>query len=535
MKSMKQLTLFAVLSGILLALSWPTYGLSFLIFLAFVPLLWLERSIRTGHRQRKGVKVWLLSYFAFIIWNAITTGWLYYADLFGVLFAVLVNALLMSIVFLIYHKVATRVPEKMSIVFLPVFWIAFEKFHLNWDFSWPWLNLGNVFSESHLWIQWYEYTGVFGGSLWIWLVNIGIFRALVLYKSDSNRKQLYYSLVKPLLLIAFPVIISLFIYKNYQEKGRAVSGIVLQPNVDPYTEKYNMANTEVANQLLALAEPEIQPDTRFIFAPETVFAEGFGERLSGFKTSPLYLQLKNYTQKHPQINLVMGIQFFNTYHEKGLITQYSNKVNDSLWYDTYNSAFHINNTDKLDVYHKSKLVVGIETFPFKSILEPLLGNIMIDLGGTVSMRAKQKERGVFSSEDRTYSVAPIICYESVYGEYVTGYVRNGANFLSILTNDGWWRKTQGHKQHLSYARLRAIETRRDIARSANTGISAFINQRGDIVKLLPYDTKGALSGTIHTNEALTFYTRFGDYIARLSMFVAGLIFLFSLAKKKQKL
>ena len=110
---------------------------------------------------------------------------------------------------------------------------------------------------------------------------------------------------------------------------------------------------------------------------------------------------------------------------------------------------------------------------------------------------------------------------------------NGADFLAIVTNDAWWNNTQGHKQHLSYARLRAIETRRDIARSANTGISAFINAKGEITKSLVYDTQGALAGSVTLNEKQTFYVLAGDYIARIAIFIALFVFLITFFRRKK--
>ena len=159
----------------------------------------------------------------------------------------------------------------------------------------------------------------------------------------------------------------------------------------------------------------------------------------------------------------------------------SNLIKDSVWIDVYNSSFLISSNQKPQIYHKSKLVVGVENMPYKNILEPLLGNTLLNLGGTVSTRATQDKREIFKLNNGT-KVAPIICYESVYGEYVTQYVRNGAQFLAIITNDGWWSESQGYKQHLSYAKIRSIETRRSIARSANTGSSAIINKKGEIIK-----------------------------------------------------
>ena len=177
-------------------------------------------------------------------------------------------------------------------------------------------------------------------------------------------------------------------------------------------------------------------------------------------------------------------------------------------------------------------MVGIENLPYKSILEPLLGNVMLNLGGTISTKTIQEERSVFIANDGT-KVAPIICYESVYGEFVTGYVKKGAQFLAIITNDAWWNKTQGHKQHLTFATIRAIETRRDIARSANTGISAFINQKGDIGSKTKYGEKKALLGKVFLNSKMTFYVLHGDYIAYIAILFLTLISLYILIKKRK--
>ena len=141
----------------------------------------------------------------------------------------------------------------------------------------------------------------------------------------------------------------------------------------------------------------------------------------------------------------------------------------------------------------------------------------------------QKERSAFFAPDRPeLGVGPIICYESIYGEFVTGYVQHGASLLFIITNDGWWGNSPGHRQHFQYARLRAVETRRSIARSANTGISGFINQRGDIVQQTPYWEEAAISETLNANDKLTFYVIYGDYLGRGAVFLGSILFLYLL-------
>ena len=177
------------------------------------------------------------------------------------------------------------------------------------------------------------------------------------------------------------------------------------------------------------------------------------------------------------------------------------------------------------------MVVGVENLPYKKILEPILGNILLDFGGTVMTRATQTYRTVYESESNNY-IAPIICYELMYGEFVSEYVRNGAEALAILTNEGWWGDSQGHKQLLSYSKLRSIEFRKSIIRSANTGVSAIISQRGDIVKSIPYNKKGIINDRINLSKKITFYAKYGDYIFRISLFFFLIISLFFFAKKK---
>jgi apolipoprotein N-acyltransferase len=143
-----------------------------------------------------------------------------------------------------------------------------------------------------------------------------------------------------------------------------------------------------------------------------------------------------------------------------------------------------------------------------------LSSLALDLGGTTGSLGTQQERSVIWSSDHRVGVAPTICYESIYGDHVAAHVRNGANLIVIMTNDGWWGNTPGHVQHLLYAKLRAVETRRDVARSANTGISCFINQRGDMRQESAWWVKATIRGTVRTREDLTFYVRHGDYLGK---------------------
>ncbi len=523
--------LYALLSGMLLALAWPTYGFPLLLFFAFVPLLYAEFKVRNSQRKLRGWRVFGLSYLSFFIWNLITTYWIYFSTPFGGAFAILVNSLLMALVFQLYHFVAGRSGFSAASAFLVSIWMVFEKIHLTWEFSWPWLNLGNGFSEYHHWIQWYEYTGTFGGTLWVWLVNIALFKALLLYKEYNDKDFLYRGLFKSALLIGIPIGISYLLLNTYEEKGRSMEAVILQPNIDPYTEKYNTTDTRIGELIMKLSQEKVTDSTELLVAPETVFADG--TVLPEFNQSEAAYFGRQLIRLHPKLNFLSGISFYERFSDPAKVTSQSNQIGPMDWYDDYNSAFLMNKADTVQLYHKSKLVVGVENFPYQDILKPVLGNIMIDLGGTVAMKTTQEERTALKLSNHT-ATAPIICYESVYGEYVTGYIQNGAELLSIITNDAWWGDTQGHKQHLSYAKLRAIETRRDVVRSANTGISAFINQKGDIVQQLGYMKRGSLRGDVQLNKEKTFYVKYGDYIARVAAFIALFSFLFAVVKFQRK-
>ncbi|MDT0643022.1 apolipoprotein N-acyltransferase [Zunongwangia sp. F363] len=527
---MKQLAL-TVLSGLLLAMGWPTYGFPFLLFIAFVPLLFAEFQIRNFSKKSIKLKVFGTAYLTFFIWNLITTYWIWFSTPFGGVFAILANSLLMSIAFLIYHIVAKRTGFSAAATFLVSFWMVFEQLHLNWDFSWPWLNLGNGFSGYHNLIQWYEYTGTFGGTLWIWLANIAVYKALLLFREFKDKAIIYRGIIKLGLIIAIPIALSYLIRNNYKMPAATMEAVILQPNINPYTEKYNTTDTRIGELLTDLSKEKVTDSTALVVAPETVFADG--TVLSEFENSEAAFFGRQLVRKHENLSFLGGISFFQRFSDPALVKPQSNQIGINDWYDDYNSAFLISNFKQAQLYHKSKLVVGVENFPYQSVLRPILGDIMIDLGGTVAMKTTQPDREVFQLDNGELT-APIICYESVYGEYVTGYVRNGAQFLTIITNDAWWGDTQGHKQHLSYSKLRAIENRKAVVRSANTGISAFINPLGDIEKSLGYEKRGSLKNDVIINDEQTFYVKYGNYIARIAQFLALFIFLFAMVKYRRK-
>ena len=530
----------SLISALLLSISWPTYGIQFFIFFAFVPLLLMEQEISKFSKiHKKGWAVFGLTYLAFFIWNVVTTGWLYHAknpdgnnSLLAVAIPVIVNSLLMSLVFQLYYWYKKVRGTYFGLVFFVAIWLSFERFHLNWEFTWPWLNLGNAFSEYPQLIQWYDTIGATGGSFWILLINVFAFYTLRIWQAGRIRKDLVKNISILTAIIVLPLLISIYKYNSYQEKPVGeVTTLLLQPKLDPYTEKYSKDSLQILGELLNLAEENSKTKVDFFIAPETAFPGNGSLSENGFNKSTSIAIAKEFLGKHPQSIFLTGASTHKFLFDEADTEDYSTKIQEGVWVNSYNSALQIIPNQEVEVYHKAKLVPGVEIFPYIRYLKPILGDAMLDFGGANSSLGIDKERKVFSNRFNKAKMAPIICYESIYGEYVTDYVKNGANLLAIMTNDSWWDNTEGHKQLLSYARLRAIETRREIVRAANSGISAHINARGDILQDTFYDDRTALLVKANLLEEKSIYTKIGDLISRIAIFVLGFLIIYHFGER----
>lgn len=511
------------LSAVLLSLGFPDLiPAPFLMFVGFIPLLLVEQQIAADKESTDKWSIFGYGYFTFILWNILTTYWVTNSALVAGLFANSANALLMCIPLILFHQTKKIIPKFGYISFI-VYWMCFDYMHLNWDLSWPWLTIGNSFAEFPSWVQWYEYTGVFGGSLWVLGLNVLLLKLYEKYKTESvwdNRQ-----IATILGLVIVPIVVSMVMYHTYEENQEKVVNVaIIQPNYEPHYEKFTIPEQAQLNRFLELSESVVDSSTDYLLFPETSF--GYVE-VSRINNYPSIQRLRQFLKDHPDTKLISGV---NAYYEfkpgephSDAVRERRGRNGEPSYYEIYNAAIQIlDGNPNIPVYKKSKLVPGPEIFPFKKLfffMEPLVRR----LDGTTAGVATQLQRSVLVSNSGR--IAPAICYESVFGEYSTGYIKKGAQAIFIMTNDGWWDNTAGHRQHLHFASLRAIETRRSIARAANTGISAFINQRGDILQPTQYEEAIAIKGSIALNDEITFYTRWGDLIARLGLFLAILLFL----------
>jgi len=531
----------AIFTGVFLAFPWIfSYGV-FFSFFAFVPLMLMEHEIANfSNTKRKKITIFLFSFLCFFIWNILTTGWLFNSrspdgsrSVVAVTVPTMLNSSMMSFVFLFYHIYKKKIGTYWGFLFFIVFWICFEKFHFTWELSWPWLTLGNAFAFQHKWIQWYDISGVFGGSLWILFANIFAYYTYRTFQVTRKRKILVKNILIFSLIIVIPIIFSLIKYNSFElHSENTIDAVLLQPDVDPYTEKYNTSGQKIVTELLDLAEEKSSKNVDFFIAPETAIP-GYGEiNEDTFTENQVLNDIVNFTRKHYKSIFLTGASTYRIYYDEQEKSETAYFLSsNNIWIDNYNTALQIIPNEDVQVYHKGRLVPGVESFPYIRVLKPLLGNLMLDFGGSIASLGRDKERKIFLNSFNNAKIAPVICYESIYGEYVTEYVKNGANIFAIITNDSWWGNSLGHKHLLAQAKLRAIETRREILRSANSGISAHINALGDITESLPYGYRGALHVTAHTLKGETKYVKYGDVIYRICLFIFGFLSVYLLYKE----
>ena len=498
--------MLAISSGVLLFAAWPVSPLTLLIFVGFIPLFWLEQQ----SLRRRSFFLW--TYLAMLIWNVSTTWWIMNSTVPGGMAAMLANSLLMCIPWLAFYNIKRRMGATVGYVSFILSWLTFEYIHLNWELSWPWLTLGNAFAVQPRWVQWYEYTGTSGGSLWILLVNVLLF---LLIKEQLSNKKLHVRLASLLIaLLLFPFLISAYIHSQRTLfTGRTPNNIVaVQPNVDPYMKFEPELAGQQLEHLIQLSESIIDSNTKLVMWPETAIPVPIDE--SQVLNHPFLQPVLAMLKRHPNMRLLTGIEGFKFFEEKNK-PKYARRYPDSqLYFESYNSAA-LMDSNSVQLYHKSKLVPGVETLPsFLSFLDKWFEQF----GGTTGGYARQDERTVLRADNSNYRIAPAICYESIYGEFMSAYVRRGANLIAIITNDGWWSETPGYKQHMNYARLRAIEDRKWIARSANTGISCFIDPQGEVYQAQPWDKATAIKQLIPDENGIrTFYAKSGDIISRVAI------------------
>lgn len=536
----------AILSGILLALSFPPLGLApgFLAFFALVPLL---LSIENVDRWLGAFRRAFVAMFVFgVIANYWVGGWKGEGEvdpflmLGGVLLA-LVHPFFLVIPWVLYDGIRRRFSRRAALVSLPILYTGFEYWHSFGDLSYPWLSMFNTQTYNTAYIQFIEFTGSYFLTTVIVTVNCLIYG--LLKRRESSPAAWKYGMAIALLFL-LPYAYGLYALNTSEETRGNVRISIVQPSINPWA-KWESANEQIMKinyETSIDALKSVHDSTDLLLWPETAI------------TFPITLPEYSY-----DLNEFSG---FLRYTHKAVLTGFPDMERYEVGRDTipedakptqspnvmlrsWNASMLAYADEKGNVrfqrYHKQKLVPLGEHVPFVDMF-PVLGKIFkwgVGLGswnmgqgyGVFHLPLQRGDSLAGNARMDTARIWTMICYESVYPSFVRKFVSNGANVLSIITNDGWYGKSFGPFQHNQFAVLRAIENRRCIARCANTGISSFIDDRGRFVEQSPLFVRTSLTKELPLIERKTLYTRFGDFVAIPSLVYTAIAFLYLVGLK----
>lgn len=493
---------YLLVPGICLWLAWPPIGIFVLLFVGFVPLLQLQEA----WQHRSGIRWWMWLYGSLFFWNLFTTWWVWNSTLPGAVAMLVLNTLFMTIPWVLYRYSRKKLGDPAVYLFV-IFWLTYEYLHHRWDLSWPWLTLGNGLASAPWLVQWYDITGTLGGSAFVLAMNV------LIWKTWKYRSRNYGIAATALLVFVWgSSMFNTWKWRRTVKPNTTIKVAVCQPSYDPWTEKFARPSSEMVIELINLSKTVLDKNTYLLVWPETSLTSAVD--VDHIRQHPDVQSVAALNREYPALNILTGAdmqQVYENCREKPNGTARPTQ-DPTLWWNAYNSALLIG-SGPIEYYHKSILVPGTEQMPFAqqfSWIDKLA--VQLDDNSISGSLGKSPAPKVFNAGK--IKAAPIICYESIYGDYTGRFVRDSADVLCVITNDAWWGNTPGYKQHLAYAGLRAIEHRRWLVRSANTGISGFINPFGEVVSATDWWEKTALSQeiAIDSERRMTLYTRMGDWV-----------------------
>lgn len=437
--------LLSVFSALLLVLSFPNFNLNYLVFIGFLPLFFAieKKNLR---------EAFFISYICGFLFYLGVLYWLYHVTVTGLIVLCLYLALYFGILGVVFNQFVFH-SLFFGYIFIPLVWVLLEMAQSRFLTGFGWALLGYSQYRNLPLIQIADFSGVYGVSFAIMMLNITIYRMI--------KKSFYEAIVAGIILALMLSYGTLRLAQK--EKGEGVKISVVQGNI-PQELKWNPDESEVIlNKYVRLTKVAAQNDPDLIVWPETAFPGFF------FIDKDMTREVLKLT-KETKIPLLFGA---NT--EKGL--------------KSFNSAVLLSpENNSLSKYDKIHLVPFGEYVPFSDKI-PFLHNLVL---GELGEFTAGKEFKVFSIQPRlsraksggTSSLNPkfatLICFEDIFPVLARQFVRNGAQFLVVITNDAWYGKSGAPYQHTACSVFRAIENRVPVVRCANTGYSCFIDSKGKI-------------------------------------------------------
>ncbi|MFV1884542.1 MAG: apolipoprotein N-acyltransferase [Balneola sp.] len=485
-------------AGLLLGLSFPPVNLSFLSFPAFILLFMLSEKCES-YKQTA-----YYSYAGFLIWNLTTTYWLMMASIGAGVAAILANSVLMTIPLCLAQFFNRKYKSPILIALLQASaWVGYEFLHHNWDLAWPWLAIGNGWSNQVSLIQFISVTGHLGISFWVVFTS-----ALAVQAIRLRTRMLAISTIASLLLLPATSLIYFASTNPVEADSDPVHVAVIQPNHDSYEDYGGMSGpNEVLDSLFSITNKIRTDETELIVWPENAIDQAI--RIDSYISNRIADSANGWNA-----NLIVGTGLTVVYEDdQSLPVTYRTSRNGAN-YNIFNSALYSDSGGNLTYYNKANLVPIVERTPFLDFFNTVDIFEWIDWGA-IPNYGKGITPDMLDAE--SFSTSGLVCYDSVFPTWVREFVHDGADFITIITNDGWWGNSSGHHQHFAYARLRAIEFDRWVVRSANNGTSGIIRPDGTVEQKTDYWVRTGFNSAIPRKSNTTVYARFGDWLSYLCL------------------
>jgi len=495
--------ILAVGVGLLLSLSFPPVNASFLSFIGFIGLYQL---VLLSHNYRH---LALISYPAFLVWNLGTTYWLIMASIPAGVAAIVANSAVMLVPMMVIRFFHHRYRLfGWTALIQAATWVLYEYLHHHWDLAWPWLSVGNAWANHTSLIQYISVSGHLGISFWVVFGSFLCAHWLLMSKKKArNTALLVLGFILPPL--ASMVLFGISSQELQEIKGNRVNVVVVQPNHDSYQDYGGMSGTEeVLDSLFSLSLAQKKAGTELIVWPENAIDK------------PIQMDSRHAVRiadsaRAWQTNFIIGTGLYTLYPDQAP-ELYRSSVN-GVRYNAFNSTLFADSSGQLSRYDKAQLVPFVERFPFVEFLSKVDVFNLVDWGTQAGFGRGDQPSMLRSSSG---FISPgLVCYDSVFPSWNRAFVREGAQILTIITNDGWWGNSSGHLQHFAYARLRAIEFRRWVIRSANNGTSGIISPDGSVQNKTQYWTRTSFDAEVPLRNDLSFYALWGDWLAMLCFFL----------------
>lgn len=539
-----------ILSGILLGLSFPPYGLPFLSFIGFVPILLLLSDSDIIRRK------YLQLYFTFFIYHGICNWWISswrsetdpYLMASGIVvwFA---HPFFFMLPFLFFDFIKKRTSTTIALLAFPLAWTAFEWMHSLGELSYPWLALGYSQIQSLAFVQFADIVGVFGVSFVLLLVNALITLMIINARKFTENvplkrmflgANLKYSIILSALIV-IPNVYGLIrindfdAMKLYKQNNYIHVGLI-QPNINPWA-KWKTDGIEQVYLYKHLQDSLMQ---YFPNLDLTIWAETAVPGISiTVNQQHFYPFLTDWINNH-KASLLTGFSEYYIYpYASDAPSTARVWFGDSsrLW-EPFNSALLLNpapyDSKNPQIYRKSRLTPFAERFPYSDKLTFAQSWLKWGVGISAWGIGKGAYPLEINRNGKKVLVGNIICIESIYPDFVADFVRKGAQMLTVITNDAWYDYTVGPRQHYLIAAMRAVETRRYIARVGNTGVTGFISPTGRSQNEAEQYKSTAIAGAVYLLDNISIYVKYGDWLPKLAFGFYSLLLISLLFLKRKK-